>query len=348
MKKIATSIIPFLKYILFIWIAAGGCYDLYFYGAVRYVDNLYFIIAYFLFCGLFKFVMNRNRELRKSQWGNSFIDGIIIEAYFVTLFAQEHLYAAVFLALALAIIHVFLFLAALSLNEGRADSGEIIKRCKDRTQRLVCCLAAAVLIIPSCVGFYEEYIEVDMTAEEWSALEDILSENTDEPEKTLFEKHEKTIQQIDEWDSLDNDSKVELICKIGIIELENLGIDDDVGISIEADKIDENTMGYYVDSEKQIVINIGHICSDDVTENIDTIAHEVFHAYQHYVVSSVDFDSEFVKTSHYYKDAREWKDNIQNYISADYDFQKYQSQPLEADASEYASERVEEYMLAIL
>lgn len=38
---------------------------------------------------------------------------------------------------------------------------------------------------------------------------------------------------------------------------------------------------------------------------------------------------------------------MQNYISAEYDFLTYQSQPLEAAASEYAAERVNEYMLAI-
>ena len=41
------------------------------------------------------------------------------------------------------------------------------------------------------------------------------------------------------------------------------------------------------------------------------------------------------------------KENINNYISASSDFSAYQAQPLEADASEYASERVEEYMLEL-
>lgn len=347
MKKIATSIIPFLKYILFIWIATGGCYDLYFFGAARYVDRVYFITAYFIFCALFRLLMNRNRELKKSAWGNTFVDGIIIEMYFVTLFAQEHLYTAIFIVLALVLIHVFLLLAALSVNANPTDSQEIINRCKDRTQRIVCCFATIAFILPSCIGLYEEYLEVNLTAEEWSAFVDSIKDDSDNSEEPLYEKHKNTVQKISNWDSLDNISKINLIYEIGIIELENLGIDDDVGITIEADKIDEYTLGYYLDSKKQIIINIGHICSDDVAENIDTVAHEVFHAYQHYVISSVDFESDFVKTSYYYEDAREWKDNMQNYISAEYDFSAYQSQPLEADASEYAAERVNEYMLAI-
>lgn len=346
MKKSILATAPYLKYILFIWIGIGGCYDLYFEGFNSYVDNFYFIIVYFFFCASFQFFMGRNKEIQKSKWGRVFISGIEIEMYFITLFAQKHFAAALIILLGLIAVHVWLY-RLLILSNKNADYLSDRKR-KDKLGLLVSGIAAIVLLIPSCVGVYEEYAASSITAEEWAAFVEILNEEaSDEPQETLFEKHEETLSEISNWNSLENDKKIELIYKIGIIELEHLGISDDVGIQIQADKIDEYTLGYYSDSEKQIVINTAHICSDSVEENINTISHEVFHAYQYYVVSSVDFDSWFVQNSYYFEDARRWKENIENYISADIDFESYQVQPLEADAGLYAEQRVNEYMIAI-
>ncbi len=348
MKKAILALVPFVKYILFIWIATGGCCNLYFFDIAFYIRDKLFMVAYFVFCLVFGFMVSRNRELRKSEWGSIFINTIVIETYFVTLFAQYHFWGTVILVLVLTLVHCLIYLAILNFNEHNKDSHSMSRKYKERAARIICCVAAVVLIIPSAIGCYEEYFKAELTAEEWSALTEISEEDINgEKEQTLFEKHKETFSEIEKWSLLDDESKVELIYKIAFIELENLGVGKDAGIRVTTEKIDKFTMGYYMDSEKLIVINIAHICSDDIAENIDTVAHETFHAYQHYVVSSVDFNSDFVKTSKYYSDAREWKENINNYISASSDFSAYQAQPLEADASEYASERVEEYMLEL-
>ncbi len=347
MKKALFTVFPYLKYILFIQMAVGGCCNLYFYGAAEYIDRISFIVVYFVFCVAFQLLMNRNRELREPGIGNVSVNCIIIEMYFVALFSQRHLGVCIAILSVLLLLQVLIFRTVVAGNEVPRSSKAMMKRCRDRAQRIICVLAAAVLIVPSCVGIYEEYRQVSLTPEEWAVFVKLNTKNDGDTEETLFEKYEDTVREMSKWESLDNESKIELIYKIGIMELENLGIGEDVGITMEADKTDEHTLGYYLNTEKHIVINVGHICSDDLSENISTVAHEVFHAYQHYVVSSVDFESEFVRTSYYYEDARRWKENMENYISAESDFEGYRSQPLEADASEYASQRAEEYAVAI-
>lgn len=348
MKKLIQRTVPFLKYILFIWIAVGGCYNLYFDYFDTYINKIFFIIAYFSFCAIFQFFMSRNREIRKSEWGTVFANIVMIEVYFLILFAQQHFMIAMVILWGLEATSLFLSYIIASNNYNKTDSKSKLKRYNERARHLVCCMAAVVLIIPSAIGIYEEYCEAPITAEEWEVLVDFFEESkTDSSENEPFSKYQKTLDNIAKWDKLEDEKKIETVREIGLIELEHLGVSKDVGIRIEADKIDEYTMGYYLDSEKQIVINIGHICSDSIEENIDTITHEIFHAYQHYVVSSVDFDSDFVKTSYYFENAREWKENMDNYISADYDFESYQAQPLEADASAYADQRTIEYMNAL-
>lgn len=51
-----------------------------------------------------------------------------------------------------------------------------------------------------------------------------------------------------------------------------------------------------------------------------------------------------MQDNYYYKQAREWKENVGNYISSDSDFDEHQNQPIEADARAYAKERVEYYL----
>lgn len=348
MKRIIQQTVPFLKYILFIWIAVGGCCNLYFDFFGSYVDKFFFIIAYFVFCAVFQFFMYRNREIRKSEWGKVFVNAVMIEAYFFVLFAQQHFIAALAVLLGLEAASLLLSHVITSGNYSETDSESRLKRYTERARHLVCCLAAAILIIPCAMGIYEEYVETSVSAEEWAAIVDFFEESkTGSSKNDPFSKYGKTLDNVGKWNTLEDEEKIETVRQIGLIELEHLGVSKDVGIKIGTDKIDEYTMGYYLDSEKQIVINISHIRSDSVEENVNTITHEIFHAYQHYVVSSIDFDSDFVKTSYYFEDAREWKDNIDNYISAEYDFDGYQTQPLEADASAYAEERTAEYMEAL-
>ena len=68
------------------------------------------------------------------------------------------------------------------------------------------------------------------------------------------------------------------------------------------------------------------------------------HAFVHYTVENIDYDSELVQENYYYKQAREWKENTENYISSNTNYDEYRNQPIEADARDYAEERVEYYL----
>lgn len=79
-------------------------------------------------------------------------------------------------------------------------------------------------------------------------------------------------------------------------------------------------------------------------DNLRVVCHEVFHAYEYYVVDNIDFDSDMVQNNYYFKNARKWRDNIKNYVPGIVDYEMYSDQPLEADARQYAEERVTAYL----
>lgn len=99
------------------------------------------------------------------------------------------------------------------------------------------------------------------------------------------------------------------------------------------------TCGYYIDSSKEIFINYKYLNEGELKDVLQTILHEMHHAFVHYTVENIDYESELVQDNYYYKQAREWKENTENYISSNINFDEYQNQPIEADARAYAEER---------
>lgn len=114
-------------------------------------------------------------------------------------------------------------------------------------------------------------------------------------------------------------------------------------IRVYEDKLEKYALGYYTDSDKTIRVSKAYIDQGSFEENVKVIFYEAFHAYQHYVVATTDFNTFNVQNGYYYKQVREWKDNVENYISGVIDFEAYKRQPLERDANIYADERYEEY-----
>jgi hypothetical protein len=64
---------------------------------------------------------------------------------------------------------------------------------------------------------------------------------------------------------------------------------------------------------------------DDSAESADTVAHEMWHAYQQQCASDPTNEK-----------GQEYQEGFDNYISPEYDFEGYQNQMVEAEAREYA------------
>lgn len=154
---------------------------------------------------------------------------------------------------------------------------------------------------------------------------------------------DEALQKMLVWDELSHDDKSQLLCEVAITELKRLGIENYASIRVHEDKLEKNTLGYYKDSDKTIRISKAYIDRGTFEENVQVVFHEAFHAYQHYVIATTDFNTFNVQNGYYYKQMREWKDNVENYISGAIDFEAYKQQPLERDANIYADERYEEY-----
>lgn len=108
----------------------------------------------------------------------------------------------------------------------------------------------------------------------------------------------------------------------------------------------ETLMGYYVD--QYYVISIREEMFDISREEvINTLLHEIHHAYVYKAVNSVDWDSEVVKANEnlrVYADLKAYKEGIKHYVQSDEDFDSYYQNPIEVAAREYAEEWTGRYL----
>lgn len=104
--------------------------------------------------------------------------------------------------------------------------------------------------------------------------------------------------------------------------------------------MDEGNLGAFSPESKDITINSRYVIScdfHDYKEMLDTLIHEGRHAYQDYNIATREVHSDGNITN-------EWSYNFDNYISPNWDFQAYYTQPVEQDAREFAEDVLSQYL----
>lgn len=322
-------------------------YDLYFADfdlSLGYVGS--FLVAILVCFGMQLFI-NINPMLKNTKSGIVAGTILTIEIILFLLFAQYHLFITGVIVVAIFFFSSWLTQKIICVNKKkRKITPKLKKWCRNRSHSLIAYVLCLVLIAPAGIGVYEEYYKYSLSSEEWAAFVEWFNEDGEETEKEEKEAipYEDKISDLLKWDELNVAEKERVIRSIALIEKEELGISNDVEITVSTEKMSDYTCGYYIDSSKEIFINYKYLNEGKLENVLQTILHEMHHAFVHYTVENIDYESELVQDNFYYKQAREWKENTENYISSNINYDKYKNQPIEADARAYAEERVEYYL----
>lgn len=124
------------------------------------------------------------------------------------------------------------------------------------------------------------------------------------------------------WSDLSMDEQKNSITDLANHVAADTGNKNPPGIDFREDMPDGTYGGYSPDSNT-IEINVNML--DDAVEAADTIAHEMWHAYQEQAAKDPNNPR-----------AAEYQEGFDNYISPEYDFEGYENQMVEAEAREYA------------
>ena len=107
---------------------------------------------------------------------------------------------------------------------------------------------------------------------------------------------------------------------------EQMGIDAELMFS----PISPNDAGGYNSGTNTIELNTNYLEKGECDDLLNTILHESRHAFQQKAIAnpeSVSIKGNLIEV---------WKDNFKNYIHPQFDFEAYESQPIEADANYFA------------
>ncbi len=321
-------------------------YDLYFSDfdlSFGYIGSFLIAIAV---CAIVQIIINKNPMISKTKIGVVTGTILTIEMMLFLLFAQYHIIFSAFLILAAIMFSFWVEKKIIEINrENHVWTSKLKRWCKNRANSLVVYVLCVVMFIPASIGVYEEYHKYSLSSEEWTEFVSWFNESEESSKENneVIIPHSEKIAGLSEWDSLDIEKKERLIRAVALIEKENLGINKDVEVVILTEKMSTYTLGYYTDEKNEIYINYKHLNEGELSDVLNTVIHEMHHAFVYYTISTLDYESEEVKNNYYYQKAREWKENSESYISSSEGFDEYEAQPIEADARAYAEERVALY-----
>ena len=340
MKKVLINVFSFLRIVFVFYISFVGFRSLFYENTHVYIDRVTVAMTFMLICGILYFLCENDRNMKHTPAGQFISAGLLPCVMGMMLFSQYHFVIFVMILIAIAIIYALCFMSVFKHFSRKENLYKRITAAHKSVFSVVCAIAFCIMVIPSISGVIKEEEKIEYTLE--SLTNEFESASYTDAE-TVFEKYPDVLSDIKNWDSLENDEKTALISRVAFMEIEHLGINTDE-FTVISEKNEKHAYGYYTTGGKEIHINYVNVISKNAESALTTILHEVFHFYQWYMTEELDFESDIVKNSYYFKNARAWKENQDEYIMAAIDYDSYLKQPLEADAEAYAQVRVHEYL----
>jgi len=133
----------------------------------------------------------------------------------------------------------------------------------------------------------------------------------------------------DNWNDLTLEERKESIADLKSYIERTIGLENCPSLEFYNND-DPGDFAYVTGDGKTIAINAGNL--GDSFEAADSIAHELWHAYQHQRANLLENDVD-----------QRYRDGFDNYISPEIDFTMYQDQFVESDAREFAA-RIKEHI----
>ncbi|GHU76116.1 hypothetical protein FACS1894188_08150 [Clostridia bacterium] len=128
--------------------------------------------------------------------------------------------------------------------------------------------------------------------------------------------------QENKWDDLSLEDKKQSMSDLADYVIDVTGNENPPEI-IFRDDMGDGEYGGYIPESNTLVINENML--DNSSEAADTVAHELWHAYQQQCAANPNSER-----------GQKYQEGFDNYISSEYDFEGYQNQMVEAEARAFA------------
>lgn len=260
----------------------------------------------------------------------------------------------------LFIIFLIFFIGYAGLVFSRKSRGQFILNIKSKKRKhfiiksrtvrmmnvagLVLGLTMFVLVIPITYNriFHGGFVVADVKQTSISGFDTNYTEN--EWGLTYNIESISKIRNVESWEPLTTVQKLSVLQDVCNCESNYWGMD--FRVTIVMDDLQEHTLGSYCDAERRIVIDKQHLENDAPDEILDTVLHEMYHAWEHSLVRLYLDSSESQRKMRVFQHCDEYIREMANYQDGgeDYEsFMAYYCQYLERDSRIYAADAVKEY-----
>lgn len=144
------------------------------------------------------------------------------------------------------------------------------------------------------------------------------------------------------WKTLGPEERLDVLQTVANIEQRFLGIPHEIVVG--AEYLGEGNVSQYSDGNHRIVISMECLQKGSAYDNVEALAHEARHCYQHCLVRAYENADDLSKSLRIFKDAEIFREEFADYEDGQDNFDKYYLQECENDAREYAEEAAWEYI----
>lgn len=271
-----------------------------------------------------------------------FYNLVPVETIATITFTQYHFIIAVALIIFMVILQCII-IKIMRREENKCEFSE--RRHRSYTcgiQRTAVLISAVVFAIPCFMSFFVYGLRSPTYETEERLWKILFGGETEEAtvagEATdPYEKNKKLLLYFDDetWEDLSIQQRITVAQEFVDFQSELLKIP---AIHVTAKKLSPFTLGEYSDVSNEMWIDVEHLATSTPEDTIRTLAHEVFHSYQHYLVNNIDWNMDVFQST-YFQELREWKTNDEDYQKPYlYGYDAYADQPLEASARAYSVE----------
>ena len=264
-----------------------------------------------------------------------------VEVIMLVVFAQYYFRIAVILSVLCALSSLLFYILIKYVENHQNKSVKRNKNSKKRTYMKLMfrfsLKAYAIILLPAVLlGLYYLINNTPLLRPSVNAANIIVS-NMNNSDELWSNENIAQIAKLnkDDWQNLRCDEKIDILQKLANIEITYLNINP---VRVVSSKLDIR-IGEYDYKKKIICIDYEHLKYATPEKIINTIEHEIRHAYQDFWIEMFDWNNEETLTSVFCKEVRERKAERETYIDTKKDYDKYYLQSQEHDAREYAQER---------
>ena len=204
--------------------------------------------------------------------------------------------------------------------------------------RTIVAFGMAVLLIGTCIGL----LPMD-TARQKETPTRSESDQTYRNQIIIQNIDALLLLQQDVWRELDLGQRLEVLQIVSEMECANWGIPQ---VKICALSMSEETLGAYEHGTQTVMLSLEHLAFDEPEDILDTLCHEVYHAYQHRLVDLYNSLNAPERELALFRDVSDYAYEFDHYISGSDEgqtFESYINQKCEADSYAYASQAVSFY-----